>query len=340
MKKIILSVTLFSALYFLSCKNKSENNNQITTENKVEVDSTFVKINQKIKNDISNPLLYIERAELYAERQDVPSAIADVDRAIRLDSLKAEFYIKKADYLLFQRKIQEVKDVLNTSLRINPNNAESNLKLAELYMFLKDNKEAMEYLNKVLKKDIYNAQAYFMKGIIFMEGGDTIKAVSSLQTAVEQNPDYYDAYIQLGVLLSAKKNPLAKQYYLNALKIKPNSIEALYNIGMFCQENNSFNEAIEYYNQILNIDAKNSLAHFNLGYVHLVDLHLLPEAVQHFSKAIDARSNYFEAYYNRGYAYELMKDWLNAETNYRQALSIKPDYTLAAEGLNRVLEKK
>lgn len=340
MKKIIYSAYIFSSIYFISCGNKNELKNEPVTETENKADSSFVIINQKIRSDINNPELYIERAKLYAGKQDIPSALADIDRAIKLDSLKPEYYILKADYLLFQKKIAEVKEVLNTSLRLNPNNTETNLKLAELALFLRDNKQALEYINHVLKTDIYNSQAYYMKGIIFMENGDTIKAISSLQTAVEQNPDYYDAYIQLGVLFSIKKNPLAKQYYLNALKLKPNSIEALYNLGMYCQENNLLNEAIEYYNQILTIDRHNALANFNLGYLHLVHLHILPEAVKYFSKAIEARNNYYEAYYNRGYAYELMKDWLNAETNYRQALSIQPDYTLAAEGLSRVLEKK
>ncbi len=178
MKKIIYSALLFGSIYFISCRNQNEVKNEPITKTENTKDSSFVVINQKIKNDIANPTLYIERAKLYANRQDIPSALADVDRAIKLDSLKPEYYILKADYLLFQKKIAEVKEVLNTSLRLNPNNAETNLKLAEVSMFLRDNKQALEYINHVLKADAYNFQAYYMKGIIFMENEDTLKAIS------------------------------------------------------------------------------------------------------------------------------------------------------------------
>ena len=52
--------------------------------------------------------------------------------------------------------------------------------------------------------------------------GDTAKAISSMQTAVEQDQQYYNAYMQLGILCAAQRNKLAVDYYKNALKVIPN----------------------------------------------------------------------------------------------------------------------
>ena len=75
-----------------------------------------------------------------------------------------------------------------------------------------------------------------MKGMNYKEIKDTAKAISSMQTAVEQDQTYYSAYIQLGILCAAQKNPLAVQYYKNAMRIQPNSTEAWYDLGKYYQD--------------------------------------------------------------------------------------------------------
>jgi tetratricopeptide (TPR) repeat protein len=165
---------------------------------------------------------------------------------------------------------------------------------------------------------------------------DTAKAVASFQKAVEQDPEYYHAYIQLGILYATKNSPLAVDYYNNALKKNPNSIEARYGLGMFYQENEEYNKAIIEYDSILRIDPKYKQAHYNLGYIHLVYLKVYNQAVKHFTAAIECDAKYAEAYYNRGYSYELMGDIMNAKTDYTKALELRSNYEKAITGLNRV----
>ncbi len=59
-------------------------------------------------------------------------------------------------------------------------------------------------------------------------------------------------------------------------------------------------------------------------------------AIYFFDKTLDYDETYFEAFYNKGYAYELKGDNKNAAAGYKNALALKPDFTLAAKGLNRV----
>lgn len=330
---------VFGFILLAACGSKNENHTESKSETGTE-DNLLSAINEKIRAQSGNPDLYIERAKILANSGKLEAAFSDIERAIGLDSLKASYYTLKADYQLLASDIQGVQQTLERCLKNLPDSPDAHLKQAEVYMYLRKNEKAMEHVNLALKADMYNATGYFMKGIIYMEAGDTNRAVSSLQTAVEQNPDYYDAYTQLGILLAMKKNPLAKQYYYNALQLRPNSMEALYNMAMWYQGNNHFNEAIVLYNRMLKVEPGNPLANFNLGYLHLIHLHVYPEAVAYFSEAVKSRPTYYEAYYNRGYAYELMGDMLNAETSYRQSLSIRSDYTLAAEGLGRVLDRK
>nr|MBA3901914.1 tetratricopeptide repeat protein [Bacteroidota bacterium] len=196
--------------------------------------------------------------------------------------------------------------------------------------------ECIVNLDRVLIKDKYNAKAYFIKGMAFKEMGDTAKAVSSFHTTVEQDPDYFHAYMQLGLLYSIKNNRVALDYLNSAIKIKPTSIEAWYAAGKFCQDHGLLEKAKEAYHNILEMDPEHKNAHYNLGYIHSEYLNDYKTAIEHFSDAIMYAPNYQEAHYMRGFAFERLKDPKKAEENYRKALQIDPDFTLAAMGLGRV----
>ena len=45
---------------------------------------------------------------------------------------------------------------------------------------------------------------------------------------------------------------------------------------------------------------------------------------------------YTEAYYNRGFAYELLKDVENSQRDYNKVLELHPNYEKAIDGLNRI----
>ena len=93
-----------------------------------------------------------------------------------------------------------------------PENTEGLLKLGELYYFVKQYENAFAKINQALKVNENLAKAYYLKGSIYREIGDTGKAISSLETTIEQDNKNYGAFLDLGIIYGAKKNPLAFQY--------------------------------------------------------------------------------------------------------------------------------
>ena len=59
-------------------------------------------------------------------------------------------------------------------------------------------------------------------------------------------------------------------------------------------------------------------------------------AIESFSKCIELKSNYFQAYHNRGFAYEQKKNYVLARQDYQKALQILPNYQLSVDALNRL----
>ncbi len=341
--KGLLIIIIAISIYLFSC---GTDNSTTIGEDVLVKDSTeseqiveFRAINNLLKKDINNASLYLKRAKLFMKYNDLSSAVNDLDRAIKIDSLIPEFYLLKAELLKNQVKLKESKAVLDQCMLIDNGNIQARIELGWLALVAKNYKQALDYADAALKRDVHNAEAYYLKGMIFEDKQDTSLAISSFNTAIEQENDYYEAYIKLGLLHYYQSNKLAKEYLKNALRIKPNSLEALYAYAMYCQENEEYNEAIETYHKILKINQYRE-PYFNLGYIHQEYLKVYEVAIENYTKAIAIEPRYLEAYYNRGLCYEELKDYEKAEKDLRHALKLNPQYTHAALALERVLKVK
>jgi tetratricopeptide (TPR) repeat protein len=338
MKKVNASIFVsFLLVVFLlsmhSCIDKSE---KPVAEPKNELADEIDAISKKITDDDKNAALYNQRAELYIKAERLNDALSDVNKAISIDSKMPAVYLTLSDVYLLQGKPGNALEAIQKSISIDDKYAEGYLKLAKLYLVMKDYDKTSQNINKVLNLDPNNAKAYFLMGFALEENGDTIKAVEGYQKAVALDPQYFDAFIQLGSLYALKKSPLAAGYFNSALMVKPNSKETLYMLGMFYQENEQPEKALETYKRMIILDSTNKLPFYNSGYVNLVYMKKFKEGAELFSKAIKLDPKYIEAYFNRGYCYELSGDFVKARLDYEKALKITPNYPNAIEGLNRL----
>ncbi|MCX6273266.1 MAG: tetratricopeptide repeat protein [Bacteroidetes bacterium] len=338
----MLKTTFASLLFCLSFCFLASCQHSKTTEKTAAQDSIpadMQKLTQDIQADPKNPTLYWERAKKYLDRKNADNALSDINQAILLKPGFAKYYLTLSDIYLVKGMARNCKEALEKAISLDSQDVEPYLKLAELSLFFKDYPKVFKYVDDALGVDANNPKAYFISGFALKEKGDTAKAIKNYQKAVDLDQGYYDAYIQLGMLYAARKNKLAAEYYNSALNLKPASIEALYNLGLYYQETEDFNKAMEAYRKILQVDPRNKFAQFNLGYIHLFYLKVYAEGAKYFTKAIEADPGYVEAWYNRGYCFELMGDISNARIDYQKALSLKPNYNLPIEGLNRLDRK-
>ncbi|MDP4266599.1 MAG: tetratricopeptide repeat protein [Bacteroidota bacterium] len=339
MRKILglLWIVVFSMLFLVSCMNKKgevKKNEKDSTS--MINDAALNKLTEQINKDPKNAILYNERAKIYIQKHIIDSALQDIKRALIRDTTRSDFYITLSDVYFSIKKGASAKLALQKAIYIDPKNIDAYTKIAELYYYEKDYNNTLDNINKALKVYKIIPKAYFISGMVYKEKGDTLKAIENIKTAIEQKPDYYDANLMLAKIYSAKKNKLAIDYYNSALNINPKSIEVLYGLGLFYQNNNQINKAIDCYMNILQISPQNKFAHYNLGYINLIYLNKYQEAIRHFTNAINCDHNYVEAYYNRGYTYEKIKNYPNAKADYKKALALRVNYDKAIQGLNRI----
>ena len=242
--KLFLIISFYFLFFCVSCNL----NNTEKRIKEIEVDSTLSKlnspelkaINSKLLSDPNNPDLYYKRSEIYFKNHDLEAAKNDAIRAIKIDSLKVDYFILLSDIYFTANETRQAKENLEKCIKINPNSIDANLKLAELFFYVKKYQEAINFSNNALKINENTSKAYFIKGMCYKESGDTSNAVSSFQTAVEQDNNSLDAYLELGIIFTKKKNPLALEYLKSALNLDPKNNDILYNMAYFHQVTSNY----------------------------------------------------------------------------------------------------
>jgi len=336
MKKTALF--LLASIVLFSCKpnagNVIENSQRTDSLLKVINSPELAALNKKILDNPEDASLYNERAKIYLQFKQFDEAINDVKRSLRMDTTNANYYLTEADIFFAANETRNAKDVLEKVVKKFPENTDGLLKLGELYYLVKQYENAFAKINQALKVNENLAKAYYLKGSIYKEMGDTAKAISSLETAIEQDNKSYGAFLDLGLIYAAKKNPLAFEYYDNAININPLSTEALYAKAKLLQDLNQIKDAVLLYNRILKNDSLHVFSMYNLGAIEFGVNKNPQKAIDYFTKAIAINPRYAEAYFARGACYQGLNDKNNALADYRMCLQLKPNYEPAVDGLN------
>jgi len=338
--RITITVSLLVGGLFFSCGSKNENSESKDESKKADslsfkLNSPELKaVNTELLKDPSNAANYSKRAMLYLRLGQFPEAIGDALRSVKIDSTKAEYYLILADVYFAQNKTKLSKETLEIIEKKFPENTEAQLKLAELYFLVQDYQSALDHANEALKIDNSLAQAYFLKGNIYRESGDTAKAISNLITTIEQDNKFVHAFQDLGVIYGARRNPIAFDYYNNALKLNPENIEVKYGIAKLLQDLGKTDEAIVEYSKLTEKKGSCLNCLYNLGVIYLETKKDNKKALDFFTRVIAEDPNYLEAYLARGLTYTRLKDKNAAKADYEMCLRLQPNYAPAIKGLS------
>lgn len=338
--------------FFNSCKQCYSGKTEIVATDTLQIPALDF-LTAEIKKDSINPFLYFKRAQLYEANNDFKSAATDMYFALMLDSLRPEFYLYSAE--LFKKSGEPQRGILlmNKAIITDSMNTTYYVKAAELAYIdttLKNNYGlALTYLNEAIAKDPQNADIYFYKGTIFKELGDTLKALSSFQTATELNPKFYNAYVQIGLLLKNRKDKNAAKYFDNAIKVSDKPEDALYaKANLLKEEGVAFydagkdalsverlSKAAETFKKVIDLNYKNVEAYMGVGFCYY-QMDSLPEAYHYYQLATKVLPTYAGAYFSQGLCAEDLGRKKEAVALYQNCLNIDPSFKRAEEHLKKL----
>lgn len=334
MSRFLFSILVTGILFLAACGGTNSKNGQVSGADSAA--RGMEELNARIASEPGNAGLLHQRARLFMLKNDYNKALQDIHQAVSIDGKNSAYLVTLSDIYLFTGQPDNSKETLVRAVEVNDRDVDARLKLAKLYLIMQDYNNCFNTVKELLEIDPSNSGAYYTRAIALLEKGDTIPAVNDLKKSLESNQEYYEAFVQLGELYAIKKDRLAELYLKNALKIRPDSREALYMLGMFYQETLNLEQALLVYQNLSEIDTSFREAPFNMGYIHLVYKKDFGRAIDHFSESIRRDPDYYKAYYNRGYAYELNGQVGKAREDYEKTLKLEVNYEKAVQALNRL----
>jgi tetratricopeptide (TPR) repeat protein len=328
MKQIFVAIA--TILCFTACNN---------TPNKtidIKKDATLAQLDSLIKANPNSAEAYYRRAIHHLAKMHLGESTNDINKAIELDSNNANYYVTVADLHLLTNNSGRCKAALDKCLSVDSNNIQALLKMSELYLYVKENAKAISYANRVIDKEKTNAKAYFLIGMNQKELQDTTRALLAFQEAINNNQEYYNAYIQLGLIYAEKNNNKAVMYYTNASNIDAKNPEPYFNKGVYYQKQGNLKKAIESYNQALQLMPTYKGALYNLGLAIIDAEKNYTKAASYFERNMLAQPNFALGFYMHGVCQLELGNTKLAISDFEKTLQLEPENKKAKSALQKL----
>lgn len=319
---------IFSLLILFSACGDSKKKEQVSND--------LTELNRLIEKHPKDADLLYKRSNYYFDQGDIENALADALAMIKNAPDNAQYYIYLSDIYFSMQETDLAEETLQKSIALDPDNNEARLKLAELYFHLKMTEESMAVLDEAIQRQTHNPKAHLIRAFNLKDLGDTTGYLRILQLVIDQDPTEIKAFLELGYFYQKQLDPIAMNYYQNALRIDPSNKEINYNLGLLYQDLGEIELAIEQYNNLLKINPDDKYAYNNLGYIDLVFKEDYNSAVEYFTKAIDQDSLFINAVCNRGIAYMNLEVYDKAREDFIYCRTLNPQFEPAIIELNRL----
>jgi tetratricopeptide (TPR) repeat protein len=329
----LLSTLVFvgGILFFFSCHNAKNDKTETGATGNPEID----RLTGLIKKSPKDPDLYYQRAEIFYADSAYDQAIADLAQVLKLDSVNLKAHHLLADVYLDHYQSALALQTLERAAALYPDSIHTKLKLTEFQLILKQYGEALKTLADIMKIHPGDPEALFMLGMVYRDQGKTEQAIGAFQSAVERNPDLVEAWVILGDLMDRTHNPLALQYFDNAIRVAPENVEAWHAKAYYLQNNNKIPEALEIYRHIHTMNSQYPEAYLNAAILLI------------YSDSLDAASkelNILEkidptnaaAWFYKGKIHQLRGEKEQAKACFEQTLRLDDKYEQAMDALQEL----
>ena len=326
---------LVAVMLFISCGNNKNTTNAGKTDPVLTSTPKLKAITEQIVKAPKDASLYYERGTMLQHMRLDTFALKDYKMASSLDTNNAEYYSTVGDLLFDNKDLTGSVEWIKKAIAKDPKDRKSHLKIANVFLYIREYPKAIEEIDKVLRQDVYNPEAYFLKGMVYKESKDTARAISAFETSVQVAPDYRKSVIQLGLLYSAKKDPIALKYLDNAYRLDSSDVFPLYAQGVYYQNTGDEVMAKAQYRRCILKNDHYFDAYFNMGYLLLQD-DSLEKAYRQYDIVTKVDPANSTAYYDRGVCSEHMNKLKDAVNDYRQAALLDTGYKSPKAALARL----
>lgn len=329
----VLFLLFCISILFIQCRKNTSTAEGIGPTGDPAIDA----LTEAIRQSPEDPQLYMQRSQVFYEKEAYEQAVQDLAKVMKLDSTNLKAHHLLADVYLDSYQSAMALKTMERAAALYPDSINTKLKLSEFQLILKQYDSALNTLADIMKIRPGDPEALFMLGMVYKDQGKTDLAIGAFQSAVERNPDMSDAWVILGDLMDRTHNPLASQYFDNAVRVAPNNVAAWHAKAYYLQNNDKVDEALEIYRHIHTLDAQYPEAYLNAG-ILLMFRDSLDKAMSEFDILQKIDPTNAAAWFYKGKIYHLKGMKTEAKAAYEQALRLDENYAQAKDGLQELNE--
>lgn len=222
-------------------------------------------------------------------------AVACYRQALAFDASGALTHARLGRSLLRLGELENARECFETSLSLAPAIPDTCFDLANVLHALRRYDQAALYYQRTLELAPDHAPAWYNLGVTRTVEQRFEEAIFCYRRALDFDPHYADAHNNLGALLQAlgRVPEAIEQYH------KAGSVESLYNLGLWLQQQDRLEEAERMYRSVIERDPSHAEAHNNLGNVRFA-LGQPADALAAYGRAIELTPQHAEAQWNLG----------------------------------------
>lgn len=274
-------------------------------------------------------------AMTYTDLYQYDAAQDAVTHALKINPKLPETRAAQALLLLTQDGLDQAKEALSQVAGPGSGNLWVDLAWCQVYNSSKDWSKALSLLDYWVKKYPTLARLQTIKGdlIVANNPGAYQDAANAYRLALKADNNYALAHDGLG-WINYKHAPYsdAEDEFSHALAARPDLAHSMTGQGYVRLAQLNLDGASDAFNNAVQADARNSLAYNGLAEVLLARSQ--PDKVEAWADlAIKYNSRYDQAYYNKGRALYLLKDYNGAISAFEKAAQLAPDKPQYQESL-------
>lgn len=226
-------------------------------------------------------------------------------------------------------------DSLSDVIRTNPEDASAYNMRGTAYGSAKSYNEAIADFSKAIEIDPSYFQAFANRALIYVNLRQYDKAQSDFAEALTLSPEYPVAYFGRALLYrTLNKEDLALSDLNKVLEHAPDHAGAYFNRGEIYLNKHENDLALADFNSAIDLAPEEAEPYYGRGLSRIANGNY-KEAYDDFYVAARRREGFYQAWTYRGLSAEKQNAPEEAIRAYQRALSIKPDYQPALEGMKR-----
>lgn len=248
-------------------------------------------------------------------------------------------YVELGNLYFREQDWQNALNYYAQAVKVAPKQAKYYLILAKALEKIGQTAKADQvyYQGFSLQPDKITAQNHFLLANRLLKQKQIKPAIASYRRAISLKPDLIEAYWQLGKILLGGKQPQgALACFQQAIKIAPQNPRSYCLLGSALAQVKQWQPTLECYQKAVQLDPDNPDIQHNLGETY-AQLEQWQAAINAYQKAIALNGQNSWSHNNLGAAWLKLAQWQPAAASFRQAIALNPDFVWSHYNLGEAL---